>query len=257
MTSRTARVLAAALLAAALSVPSLALAATPPVYQVQAWFGGASENPDRVLLVASVLVPTSTPLPAKVRVPVPEGATVLWSGEILGATGESDIPREGTMTAGTGGRAYEFTLEQSREGQLECLWSNIEPRKGGAVGASLKWVQTVPADLVGFSVRTPAGAGTIRTDPQSNDAPNENADGERIYTLPNQGLAPGESAVVDVSYVPGGASDGIGGGALDTRTLIIGLAVAAVAVAAVLAVMIRREGMAAAAGGPADEPDDA
>lgn len=239
--SRLTRVLAIAALLSALCAPAIALAATTaPSYGVQAWAAGDPANPGHVLFIGSVTLPTSTPLPAVVSIPLPEGVEITWAGEILGPDGTGDITREGKVTAGTGGKSYTFTMEQSRDGQIEGLWEPLEKRDGPALGAKLEWVQTVPAEMVSFSVRTPAGAEQIRIEPPSNDAPQENGAGERLYTLSSKGLKPGESHTIDVSYVPAGSAGASGPAEFNTVLMaVLGGAVVMLVVAIVW--LVRRE----------------
>lgn len=239
--SRSSRMLALLTLALVVCAPAVALAQTSvPSYAVQAWVGGDPGSPDRVLLIASARVPTSTSLPTTISIPLPDGVEVSWAGEIVSPDGTADIRRTGTITESVGGRAYTFTLEEGYEGQIEGLWKALEERDDSRVGVELTWVQTVPAEIVAFSVRTPAGAQAIRVEPQSNAAPQENAAGERLYTLPSKDLAPGAKHVLDISYL-GSGSGTAGSTANRTNVLIAALGAAVLLLAAVIAFVVRRE----------------
>lgn len=243
------RLLAMLLLVCLLVPIGLASAADEsPVYDVQIWFGADPSAPDRVVLIAGVELPAGTPLPAKVRVPLPEGAEVTWAGEILGSDVSADIPRETTVVAGTGGAAVELTLERSRNAQVESLWMPVTARDG-RLSASLRWVQTEPADSVEFSVRMPPGAAQVEIEPPPPGAPQENPGGERLYTLASKPLKPGEAHVIVVSYAQGAdGSQAAPGGPLSRDTLVAVLGGVVLLLAVMAGVILRRERVRASEG---------
>lgn len=236
------RFIAPLLLAACLLAVGVATAAPEaPVYDVQIWPDADPAEPGMVVLIAGVRLPTATPLPAKVRIPLPEGAEVTWAGEILGPDPSGDISREITMVAGTGGPSVEFTVSRSRDAQVESLWVPVSA-EGDRLSASVRWVQTEPADAVHFSVRMPPGAAQVRIEPPPPRAPEQNLQGERLYTLASKPLKPGEAHTIALSYVPDAAGDArtaAGGPSREVLVAVLGGAV--VLLVLLIAVVLRRE----------------
>lgn len=239
MTKRYAMVLFMITILAGAPVASAATAA--PVYDVQLWVGADETSPDTVVLIAGVQLSKDATLPVKVRVPLPDGVQITWAGEIMGTDPAGDVQRETTIVAGTGGRAVELTLSRSRDAQIEGLWMPLQARAGGSLGATAKWVQTVPADRVEFSVRLPAGAGAVVIDPMPPGAPQENDIGERLFTLAAKPLKPGETHEIDFSFVPGGQVPAQAQGWDSTPVIVGALAILAAILALSVVVLVRRE----------------
>ncbi|MBA4370139.1 MAG: hypothetical protein C0418_00985 [Coriobacteriaceae bacterium] len=218
-----------------------ATASAAPRYEVQIWPEGDPSRPNHVLLIASVDLGPSVKLPAKVRIPVPAGAEVSWAGEITGGSAENDIPRAYEITRVAGGRVLVMTLETTGNAQYDAWWAPLV-FDGQTAAAKLEWVQTEPATEVGFTVRTPPGAGSVRIDPAPVGQPVQNAIGERLYTLPSQPMEPGDKLSLSLSFVPGGgaATPVRAGGESPVPYLIGVFVVLVVALAAVVAVEQRK-----------------
>ncbi len=220
---------------------SVAMAASVlPSYDVQLWVGADESNPDAVVLIAGVRVPDDIPLPMTVRVPLPDGVRLTWAGEILGGDPSADIQRETTIVAGGGGRAVEFTLFESRDGQVEGFWMPLE-RSGAAKRAKARWVQVVPTDRVDFSVRLPPGAGDVSIIPMPPGAPQQNERGERLFTLPSKPLGLGEAYELEFSFVPGALAADPGSSGVSTQVLVGSLGGLALILAIAVAALLRRE----------------
>lgn len=231
MTAKTWLAMAAAatvLLSAVGTGPAGGAEPPVPAIDVQLWpdsAGGFSE------IIVTAVYPAGTELPVKARIPLPDGAEIQWSGEILGGDPDTDPVRRFKTVKGTGGDAVEFTLEETLTAQYEAVH---EPTAfdGATKSATLLWKQTVPADVVNMAVKTPAGAGDVKVDPAPLGTPQQNELGERLWVVKSLELKPGETANLSVSYRPAGVQDGSSGLSRINPWLLvaaIGLAIALVA----------------------------
>jgi hypothetical protein len=214
------------------AIPSLAFAGVSE-YQVQ--FAPLDAEGTGTLIV-NVILSAETKLPARVRVPLPAGATLLWSGEILGGDVANDPSREASITAANGGSIVEFTLEQVRVAQVEAQLK-APTISGSTVSSNLEWVNTTAAGTYTFSVRLPAGAADVKITPAVEGSPKKNAAGETLSTLTPIRLEEGARFPVSVSYRTGG---GTGGGASASPILVGALVMLAIAVIALIAVIARQ-----------------
>jgi hypothetical protein len=214
--------------------------------EVQLWPSMTSS-----LMLVSLRLPETVQLPARVQLPLPEGANITWCGEILGANASADVQRQYTIVAGSGGRAIEFVAQQSRDVQYEADLP-APTVAGSRVMTTLKWVQTTDALGADLAVKTPAGATDVQIKPAPAAQPRTNTAGEALYTLPQQTPALGAGFTVEVSFVQGVAalvptpvppSSG-------TSPLVWGLLGLLAVVVAVVVVLALRAGLAS---GPSDE----
>ncbi len=270
---RTAGLLAAALLLAVALVPASALAATKPAAKQTAAAKTAASAPaipavplgtgeievqlwpskTSALLLVSLRLPDSVQLPARVQMPLPEGAQVTWSGEITGGNAAADIQRPYTFVTANGGRAIEFVAQQSRDLQYEADLP-APTVAGDRVMTVLTWVQTTEALGVDPAVKVPAGANDVQIKPTPVLQPRTNTAGEALYTLPQQRPAVGGSFAIDVTFQQGlaGATTATpaAGTASGSSALIwVFVAVLFVVVAIVVVVALR----AGLSPGPSDE----
>lgn len=236
--TRTMRLLSLAIvagaLAAAFAAPSAFAAAAKaqpfatapkPRLTVQLW---PAENVGSVLIVSATL-PSSTPLPATVDLPFPNGASSMWVGEIMGGAGpEADVEQSATIVPVTGGRVLRVVFKTSREIQYEASW--LPPTVNGTRASStLEWVQTAGASEVDFGVKLPSTASDVKIDPAPQGAPEVNEAGEQLWTLPPATLALGQTRTVKVDYTlsaGGAAAPSSGSDAL--LYVLVGLLVVAV-----------------------------
>lgn len=195
--------------------------------EVQIWPGG---EVGYTVFIVTGHIPEDVTLPATVRLPVFEGAEVVWSGEILGGPVADDPERAATRVEGTGGPALEITAETTRTVQYEAIGAPLSVLDNMTTSV-FEWVQTVETGDVTFSVRVPASAGTVTIDPVPVGDPRVNDAGERLYTLRPAVLAPGDTFTVTAAYGPEGAGGGSGS---DFPVLPVLLGLLAVAVAALV-----------------------
>jgi len=215
--------------------------AVPAALDIQLWPSEA----DGVNLVVSAEVPADVELPATVRMPLPEGATLGWVGEVFGGDVSKDIQRQYTLEDGEGGTVVVLTVSESRVVQYEAHMVPLS-QAGERYTATLRWVQSAPSAAQAWAVKMVPATGDVQTDPAFAGAPQVNAVGERLYTLPQTQLAVGSPHTLTVSFVrgetsatptPSAANDG-------ARTVLIVLfsllAIAVVALAVVAARARRR-----------------
>lgn len=196
---------------------------------VQLWPEG---EPGTSVLIVGVVLPPDTQLPATVRLPLPDDAQVFWAGEVMGEDPAGDVSRPTTIVAGEGGRALEFTAETTLSVQYDATYKTILTN-GSELKTTLDWIQTVPSSGVSFAIRMPALTEVIELDPEAPGEPQENAFGERLYTLSDAVLATGDQYPVTVTYTREGMQSDTGQGG-STVLIVLGVAFA-VAVAALFA----------------------
>ncbi len=194
----------------------------------------------------NVILSPETKLPAKVRVPIPTGAVLLWSGEILGGDVADDPSREASITATADGLVVEFTLEKVRVAQVEAQWK-APTIAGNKVTSDLEWVNTTEAGTYTFAVRLPAGATNVKISPAEEGAPNTNADGETLHTLTPVRLEQGAKFPISISYETGNAA---GGSSSGLSPILIGAIVLLVIAVVALVVVVVRQGSSAPASIP-------
>jgi len=223
----------------ALTLPVQAFGAPVPLDDtaifVQFWPEGETDT--NVVIVGAEL-DSKVPLPATVRLPLPEGASVFWAGEIMGPDASSDIERPYKVVDGEQGKLVEFTVETTRAVQYDATVGAVTV-DGDDILTSLDWVQSVASKAVSFAVRIPAAVEDVRIDPEAPAAPQMNSVGESLYTLADQVLPVGEVSSIEVAYKRAGtgtAPEGPG-----VLPLLLGLlAVAVIALVAALAVQSRK-----------------
>lgn len=221
----------ALLLPAIAPAEPVSLAGTP--LEVQIWPGGEMGY---TLFIVTGHIPEGATLPATVRLPLPEGAEVVWSGEILGGPVLEDPAREFTVVDATDGQAVEMTAESTRTVQYEAVGPALSVVDGMTTSV-FEWIQTVPTGDVVFSVRVPVSAGTATIDPVPIGPPRTNEAGEQLYTLRPAVLTEGQSFTVTIAYGPPGAGASAGS---EFPLLWVLLGLLAVAAAALLLALVRQ-----------------
>ncbi|MBN2404592.1 MAG: hypothetical protein JXE06_03335 [Coriobacteriia bacterium] len=185
-------------------------------------------------MIVSVILTADTELPATVKVPLPTGASLLWSGEIVGEDPTLDPYREATVTAVSGAQMVEFVLSESRVGQVEADY--LPPtRSGNDVSSSLQWINTGEDAPLLVSVRLEPGVSDVSISPSPSGDPISNEVGETLYALESVTLAAGEALDISVSYTLGGASS-VG---WVSTALIVAVALLLVAIVALILVVNR------------------
>jgi hypothetical protein len=221
----------------ALSVVALPSFAFAGVSEYQVQFAPADTSGNGIFVVNVILSP-DTKLPAKVRVPLPTGAVLLWSGEILGGDVSNDPSREASITPTGDGLVVEFTLEQVRVAQVEAQWS-APTTSGTKVTSNLEWINTTEAGTYTFAIRLPAGATDVKITPAVEGEVNTNAAGETLRTLTPIRLEEGAKFPISIEFETGGGADGGGIGGMPP-ILIVVLAALALAIVALVVVIVRQ-----------------
>lgn len=147
----------------------------PSLVDVQLW----TEDGGRTSLVVVGVIPTSTPLPATVTLPVPKGAVVQWAGEVFDDS-TKDTGRQPVFSPD--GLSLTITTENSYNVQYEAQYAPYTD-KGGRRYAKLAWVQTVPAAAEQFAVKVPAASDDVRVKPEPAGEPFTNGTGDKLYQL--------------------------------------------------------------------------
>lgn len=153
----------------------------------------------KIGVLVQAVIPDTVALPVRVRIPVPEGYTVNWAGEITPNVGE-DLTRAYTTVDTDKGSYIEIVATESRTVQADYIGSALSVNNG-KVSAQLSWEQSVPAQYVTFDVRVPANASMVKIDPAPADDPEKNPEtGEWLYSLESKALAAGEAQPISIAY---------------------------------------------------------
>ena len=249
-------VVCALALALAFALPTHAFAAgsTPVangVLELQAW----PENGSLVVVVALTAPPTVA-LPVTVRIPVPAGAQVQWTGEVLGGDPNLDPSRVYKIkTSPVGGRYAEFTLETTRAAQMDSVLPVLKTT-GSDMSAAFDWIQSVSSPSMTFSVRVPTGATNVRIAPQPSAAPDVGSGGQTLYSGDPMSLTPGSKTAVSVAYTLGAATGATPASANRGSSLIYFVVSALAVVAGILVVVLIKRREAPATGVDHDADDD-
>jgi len=227
-----------------LATPLLAFAAAPAksapdangTLDLQTWAEGG-----QLIVVTAVAVPESVKLPTVVRVPVVEGATVQWVGEILGGDIGSDPERAYTIKKSpAGGRYAEFEIKQARTAQVD-VWMSGLTASGDSVAGTFEWIQSVSSPSTSFSARVPPNSKDVVVSPKPSDQPSRNAEGESLYFGDPIPLKPGARQTVSFSYSQGAAANGASSAGGSANTVLYVLLAALVIAVVALAVVIGRQ----------------
>jgi hypothetical protein len=216
-------------LSLAILLPGAAHAAAVREYQIQ--YAPAGDVSQSLLIVTAILDPAES-LPASVTVPVPAGATLLWSGELLGGSPDADPFRQTTKTTVGTMDLYTFTVEESGLGQLEVSLG-APTISGNRVSGAMTWTNPGDEVLVSASLVAEAGATDVKTTPAVAGAVQQNSVGETLHPLGSVRLTQNGSYVIEASWRRGGGS------ASDSPLLPILLGALAVALLALVVVIAR------------------
>lgn len=204
---------------------------------VQLWPEG---EPGTNVVIVGAQLPEGTSLPATVRVPIPEDATVYWAGEIVSADASTDIQRDFTVVDTGSGKAVELTLETTLSVQVDATFGTIEI-DGNDLISKFQWTQSVASSGTLFAVLIPRGTGEVTIEPDPPGEPQENEAGERLYTLSPAVLQPGATYPITVTYRRAGVESDTSA-PVPTILWVLGglLVLAVVALGAVLALQKRQ-----------------
>lgn len=163
-------------------------------------------------------IPSTTVLPARVRIPIPAGAHIGWVGEISLKTGP-DTQRSYTIKNEGGNEFVEFTLSQSKIGQVDLSGLALTVQNG-TLNARLDWKQASAAKTTQFEVRLPAKVHGVSISPKPQASPDRNKYGETLYSLPSRSMNIGDEQSIVVSY-----KNGAGIGPMSYQGVLIAAAV--------------------------------
>jgi len=219
-------------LAALLTVCASPAVASAKVLEYQLQYLPVGTNGVSQLIIDVVLDP-STKLPVTVKVPMPMGAKLLWTGEILGTESSADPAREATVTVADGAQLVQFTMSQSWVGQVEADYT-APIVSGDDVSSRLVWVNVADSVPLVPSVRLEPGVSAVKIMPQPSGEASSNAAGEMLYSLAQTTLATGKSYTIDVSYSRSAAFNSVG----STSSTIITLALVLLGIAMIILVFV-------------------
>lgn len=201
---------------------------------VQLWPEG---EPGTNVVIIGAQLPEGTTLPATVQLPIPEGSTVYWAGEIVSPDATADIERDYTIVDTGNGKAAEITIETTLSVQVDVTYGTIEI-DGNDLVSKFQWMQSVPSSGTMFSVLIPRETGDVIIEPAAPGEPRENEAGERLYTLSPAVLQPGSTYPITVTYRRAGVS-GDATSSIPPVLWVVG-ALLAVAVIALLVALARQ-----------------
>lgn len=161
----TASRLVATILTALTALISPALAAAAPAPWARMDVTLIEEGGQTILLVAGEL-PTSTPLPAEVALPLPKGAVLQWAGELIDPSGQNDIELEPRKREQGDVDVYTMRLTRSHVAQVEGLIGRVTARDGDAMVTALAWTPIADVPEIRISARVPAGARIVNARPE-------------------------------------------------------------------------------------------
>lgn len=183
---------------ASASVAASAALAPEGVIEVQAWPGA---DAGQLVVIVSLRLPSSTPLPTRVRIPVPDKMVLDWSGEISADPAAGDLQRPFKLIKGANGTYAEFTVMGSRFAQAEFSGIPLVTKDGVSSGA-FTFRQSVPSTTTSFSIRLLADTEPVSMNPPSKGPIDRNENGETLYTLLTKSMKLGDTQSVAVSYKP-------------------------------------------------------
>jgi len=214
--------------ARATAAPATLPVASVESFDIQVWPGGA---PGQIVAIVGARIAENATRPTLVRVPVPDGAEIVWAGELTGETSATDTFVEPRTFETEYGRVAELTVTVSSEVQVEYIAGPIAST-GAGMKAQLAWVQSVPSTYTVVSMRLPAGVTSVEMTPEPVGTPQVNEAGEQLYSSAPLSLAVGEKLPITAVYGSGPADTTPDG--QTASVLLIGLGVAVALVGALL-----------------------
>lgn len=181
------------------AAPAAGPTATPRLTDVQLWPQDVASG---MTIVVLAVLPTQTPLPATIAIPLPQGATVTWAGEIFEQQAQ-DIQRQPVLAAD--GRSVTIATQRSRVVQYEAQYKPYAD-KGGRRYATLEWVQSKASSVTRFAFRLPTSSDDVKSEPPYVGAPDAGGKGDKVYTIGDKKLAVGEKFTLKVDYTAGKVS---------------------------------------------------
>lgn len=156
-------VLLITILVGVLAAQAAAAAVVPDRLNLEFW---PEYDNGQVLFIGAVEYPANIPLPIEVKVAVPKGANVTWSGEITGGPPSQDINVTPKVNPQADYDEVVFTLSKTRKGQVEAIWSGLKIN-GQDRSINWDWVQRYEAKQVQFGFKAPSKSSSVTMTPAS------------------------------------------------------------------------------------------
>ncbi len=145
------------------SIQASAVAAVPENLAIEFW---PEYDDGQILFIAAAEYSQNEPLPIEVKLPVPKGAQVTWSGEILGGPSAEDVRVIPKIETKATYDEISFTLNKSRRAQVEAKWAGIQ-LNGAARSIAWDWVPEFEAKSVQVGVKAPSQSSNVNMSPKS------------------------------------------------------------------------------------------
>lgn len=195
MVRRTFLILILMLIAVVGAGGSAAGATAPDRLRVSLW---PEYDDNQVFLVETVTYPDDLPLPIEVKLAMPKGAKVSWTGEILGADPSKDLAATPKVVELADHDEVVFTLTKSRIGQLEARWAGLKIQgKQRTIG--LDWTQYYEAKETLFELRKPSGVTDLNLSPPF-DKTVASPGGDEFVRAAPQSLSVGQTVNLTIAY---------------------------------------------------------
>lgn len=150
------------------------------------------------LYIVTATLPAATPLPATIRLSMPQGSTVGWAGEVLGGPLENDPSVQPVIEHGENGYdTVSLTLTRGPRGQLELTVPGLLVQNGENRTLRAAYFTVDAADTVSIAALVPAGGVIETATPGAMKSPGP-ANGT-ILSLETSGTA-GNEVVLDIRY---------------------------------------------------------
>jgi len=152
----------------------------------------------QVFVLEKVQYPADTPLPVEVKMAVPKGATLRWTGEIVGTDASQDITATPKVNEQADYDEVVFTLTKSRTAQLEAKWAGLKV-KGKDRSLILDWTQRYDAKQTVFEFRKPSEVTDLKlSEPFGQTSPS--ASGREFTETAPLSLAVGQTVNLNIVY---------------------------------------------------------
>lgn len=178
-----------------ISIQASAAAAVPEKLSIEFW---PEYDDDQILFIAAVEYPQNEPLPIEVKLPVPKGAAVSWSGEILGGPSPQDVRAVPRIETKDTYDEISFKLNKSRRGQVEARWAGLQ-LNGATRSIAWEWVPAFKAKSVQIGIKAPSQSSTVNMSPQSVNVLS-GPDKLSYYVSSPTPLVPGQKQTYRITY---------------------------------------------------------
>lgn len=170
-------------------------AAIPDQLRVGLW---PEYDDSQVLIMERVEYPADAPLPIEVKMAVPKGATIRWTGEIMSSDASQDIRTTPKVNKKADYDEIVFTLTKGRTAQLEAKWSGLKV-KGKDRSIVLEWTQRYNAKETIFEFRKPSQISELKLSEPFGQTNDSAKDPDFSETAPLN-LAVGQKANINITY---------------------------------------------------------